>query len=76
MDDAPVELLMFEDTFGFSSSLPPSGLLRLPMGLEAGSPANHSKIRQSNICLMCFSIMCKIFYCNIQFYYHLSEEVV
>ena len=59
MDDAPVELLIFEDTFGFSSSLPPSGLLRLPMGLEAGSPANHSKIRQSNICFVCFSIMCK-----------------
>jgi len=59
VDDAPVELLIFEDTFGFSSSLPPSGLLRLPMGLEAGSPANYSKIRQSNICFMCFSIMCK-----------------
>ena len=54
MDDAPVELLMFEDTFGFVSSLPPSGLLRLPMGLEAGSPANYSKKRQSIIYLMCF----------------------
>ena len=61
MDDAPVELLMFEDTFGFSSSLPPSGLLRLPIGLEAGSPAKYGKIRQSNICFMCFSIMCKNF---------------
>ena len=61
MDDAPVELLVFEDTFGFDSSLPPSGLLRLPMGLEAGSPANYSRIRQSNICFMCFSIMCKNF---------------
>ena len=59
MDDAPVELLVFEDTLGFSSSLPPSGLLRLPMGLEAGSPANYSKMRQLNICFMCFSIMCK-----------------
>ena len=61
MDDAPVELLMFEDTFVFSSSLPPSGLLRLPMGLDAGSPANHSKIHQLNVCFMCFSIMCKNF---------------
>ena len=59
MDDAPVELLVFEDTLGFSSSLPPSGHLRLPIGLEAGSPANYGKIRESNICFMCFIIMCK-----------------
>ena len=75
MDDAPVELLIFEDTFGFSSSLPPSGLLRLPMGLEAGSPANYSKIRQLKF-VLCVLVSCAKNYCNIQFCYHLSEEVI